>query len=304
MTVADLYRSVAQLGFEDGIEYEDGFVFAANRAILEVNQLRPTTSFYNLNHRPMKNKLTKPTFFPSLKEDELIFVCSDVKAYYFECDGSGAAYIELYDERSRTWQMIEMRALSSSGEFKPYKGFIRRGGEFVSGTVRLRFTGEYLYSVKNVAMYEHLYSKKEEDIPAFEAFTKYDVSKLVPDFLSFKNPPIEVDDGYRHLNQSFQIEDHRVLLLPYDGAGQYRVIYHRRPDPIVHSGALNEDDTVIDLDEELCALLPVLIASYIWMDDEPEKAQYYLSIYQSRVSYMLSHIKNPSPVIMRSSNGW
>lgn len=304
MTISELYRSVAQLGFEEGIEYEDGFVFAANRALLEVNSLRPTTSFCFINHRPMKNKLFKPTFAPSLKEDELIFECSDVKAYYFECDGSGTVYIELYDEKIRRWLLIGMRSLSSSGEFTPYKGFIQKDGEFVPGTVRLRFTGNYLYSVKNVAMYEYLYNNKEDDIPAFEAFTKYDISNIVPDFLSFKNPPIEVDDGYRHLNQGYQVEDHRVLLLPYDGAGNYKVIYHRRPRPIENDGALSEDNTVIDLDEELCSLLPILIASYIWMDDEPEKAQLYLSIYQSRVAYMMSYIKNPSPVNMRSTNGW
>ena len=304
MTVADLYRSVAQLGFEDSLEYEDGFVFAANRALLEVNSLRPTTSFCFINHRPMKNKLLKPTFDPVLKEDELTFECADVKAYYFECDGTGTAYIELYDKATRSWQKIGMRSISSDGEYKPYKGFIQKDGAFVSGTVRLRFTGAYLYSVKSVAMYEHLYSKAEDDIPAYEAFTKYDVSKMVSDFLSFKNPPIEVDDGYRHLNQGYQVEDNRILLLPYDDAGHYKVIYNRRPKPIKNDGGFSEDLTVIDLDEELCALLPILIAAYIWMDDEPEKAQYYLSLYQSRAAYMLSYFKNPSPVNMRSVNGW
>lgn len=304
MTVADLYRSVAQLGFEDSLEYEDGFVYAANRAILEVNALRPVSSSFYINHRPMKNELLKPTFEPALKEDELIFECFDVKSYYFECDGNGAVYIELLDEDSGTWRMIGMRSLSSSGEYKPYKGFIQRDGTFTPGRVRLRFTGDFLYSVKNMAMYAHLFSKSEDDIPAFEAYTKYDVTERVSDFMSLRNPPIEVDDRYRHLNQGYQVENGRLILLPYDGAGHYKVIYNRRPRPIENNGELASDMSVIDLDEELCALLPILIASYIWMDDEPEKAQYYLSLYQARAAYLEHKTVNPSPVNMRSVNGW
>ena len=304
MTVADLYRSVAQLGFEDSLEYEDGFVFAANRAILEVNALRPVSSSFYINHRPIKNELLRPTFEPALKEDELIFECADVKAYYFECDGSGAMYIELFDERTRTWQPIEWKTLSSSGAFKPYKGFIKKEGDFVPGRIRLRFTGEYLYSVKSVAMYKHILGKDEDDIPAFEAFTEYDVTEMVSDFMSLKNPPIAFDDEYRHLNREYRVENGRIILLPYDGAGHYRVIYNRRPKDIKHENSLSEDLTVIDLDEELCALLPILVAAYIWMDDEPEKAQYYLSLYQQRAAYLEHKTINPSPVIMRSVNGW
>ena len=304
MTVSELYRSVSQLGFEDALEYEDGFVFAANRALLEVNALRPRTSSCFINHRPLKNELLKHSFEPIEKTGELIFEAADVKSYYFECDGVGAAYLELFDGATCSWQKIDMRSLSSAGEYKPYKGFIKRDGVFVSGRIRLHFTGDYLYSVKSLAFYRNIFSKNESDIPAFEAFTKYDVSKLVADFMSLRNPPIEVDEGYRHLNQGYQVEDGRIILLPFDSAGHYKVIYNRRPRPIENDGALSDDLTVIDLDEELCALLPILIAAYIWMDDEPEKAQYYLSLYQSRVAYMLSSVKNLSPVVIRSANGW
>ena len=35
MTVSQLYNSVAQLGFEDSLEEDDRFIFAANRALLQ-----------------------------------------------------------------------------------------------------------------------------------------------------------------------------------------------------------------------------------------------------------------------------
>ena len=304
MTVSELYKSVAQLGFENSLEYEDGFVYAANRAILEVNALRPQSSYCVINHRIIANELAKPSFDPIEKTDELIFEASDIKSYYFECDGNGTAYIELWNDSSCSWSMIDMRSLSSNGEFKPYKGFIKNGGAFVSGRVRLRFVGNYLYSVKCVAFYRYIFSKEEADIPAFESFVRYDISKIVSDFMSLKTPPIEVDDKYRFLNQEYQVEDGRVILMPRDYPGVYKVLYNRLPRVLEDNGALSEDLTVIDLSEELCALLPILVASYIWMDDEPEKAQYYLSLYQSRASFIFSTTKNDMPVRIRHSRGW
>ena len=305
MTVSELYKSVSQLGFEDSIEYEDGFVFAANRAMLEVNSLRPQSSCCFINHRPLTNELLHHSFDPVEKTGELCFEAADVKSYYFECDGNGAVYLELYDPAALRWQMLDMKSLSSPGDYKAYKGFIKQGNAFVGGKrVRLRFVGEYLYSVKSVAFYRYIFSKDEGDIPAYEAFTRYDISKAVADFMSLKNPPIEVDDGYRFLNQEYHVEDGRIILMPRDYPGHYKVLYNRLPRPIVNDGALSDDLTEIDLPEELCALLPILVASYIWMDDEPEKAQYYLSLYQSRASFILSTKKNSSPVKMRSSKGW
>ena len=54
MTVSQLYNSVAQLGFEDSLEEDDRFIFAANRALLQVNAIRPVTSAYVINHKPME----------------------------------------------------------------------------------------------------------------------------------------------------------------------------------------------------------------------------------------------------------
>ena len=59
MTIADLYQSVAHLGFETSLEDEARFVYAANRALLQVNALRPATSIYMINHKPLENKIAE-----------------------------------------------------------------------------------------------------------------------------------------------------------------------------------------------------------------------------------------------------
>ena len=62
-------------------------------------------------------------------------------------------------------------------------------------------------------------------------------------------------------------------------------------------------DTVIDLEDELVALLPLLVAAYVWADDEPAKCEYYLSLYREQEAQIKSAIKNIEPVTV-TTNGW
>ena len=303
MTVAELYMSVAQLGFEDSLEYEDAFILAANRALLQVNALRPATRSYTLAHVPPENLIKGVGHAPFFKTNkELVFEATDAVAYYFEACGNGLIAIETKDE-SGEWRRIGDIPFSSTG-MTAYRGFIKDGTELVPGTVRLRAEGQYAYTLQNVAMYGYVFSDDEADIRAFNSHTAYDISTLVPDFMSLATPPIRAEDGFVYLNQGYDVENGRILLLPREQQGIYKVVYNRRPRAIESDNYAATDETVIDLDEELCALLPMLIASYIWADDEPEKAQYYLSLYRERASEIVAAARNPAPVTIKSVNGW
>lgn len=303
MTVAELYESVAQLGFEDSLEYEKGFLRALNRALLQVNSLRPATNVYVINHRPLKNELRSGSFSPIERTQPLCFEATDVKSYYFEACGVGYAIIEAKSEDE--WAQIGEVNFSSTAGFTAHRGFIKNIDEFVSGEVRIRFEGEYLYTVKNVAMYKHILSANEEDIPAYEPHTRYDISAIVGDFLSLACPPVIYEGAEaRYLDRYYDVENGRVILLPYNRPGIYKVVYNRKPRAVTEDELFGDKSTIIDLDEELCALLPVLIASYVWADDEPQKAEYYLTLYRERAADIESRVKNVAPVQMRSVNGW
>lgn len=303
MTVSQLYNSVAQLGFEDSLEDDNRFIYAANRALLQVNSIRPVTKAYIINHKPLENKIKSAGFEPIEKDEDLCFYAEDVKSYYFEADGSGTLYVEQQITPDGEWDRIMSAIEFATSGFEAKSGFIKKDGAFVSGQVRLRFTGKYIYSVKCVAMYSGRYSDNEEDIPAFEAFKGYDISKLAPDFLSLAKPPVVESDDITYLNQGYTVENGRVILLPYDKKGVYKVIYNKRPLVITSvNGAVN-DNTVIELDEDLCALLPLLVASYIWVDDEPEKAQYYMNLYRERAADIERRLYNATPIQI-NTNGW
>lgn len=303
MRVQELYEQVAGLGFEKSLEDEDWFYQAANRALLQVNYLRPAISSYVINHKPMKN-LVEGGFNPIERSEDLIYEAENAKAYYFQADGIGRVYIERLNTGTNNWVMVDTFEMTGARRFTEYSGFIRAGKEFITGPVRLRFSGEYLYSVKNVAMYEHIYSDNAADIPAYEAYTRYDMTALAEDFLTLSTPPITEDEEYKKLSGDYDVEGGRVILLPYSVTGCFKVLYNRRPKELIAKGLAQDDESLLDLDEELCSLIPVLIASYIWLEDEPDRAQYYYSQYQARAGEILARERNLSPVQIKSCNGW
>ena len=305
MTVKELYDSTAQLGFETTLESNDRFLYAANRALLQVNRVKPATSIYKLHHFPLDNLIEGEHFEPACKDKEaLIFVAENAKSYYFECNGNGALIIEKSTDGEQ-WNVIGDVTLSSpDGRFKEYKGFIRDGTDPADGFVRLRFIGEYMYFVQNVALYGSLFSADIKDVPCYARNVTYDIASLTNDFLTFVCPPIA--DAKRGeafvLNQDYFIEDEGKILIPASVKGVFDICYHRKPREITSEGLENEE--TIDLNEELCAILPNLVASYIWVDDEPDKAQYYLSLYREQVAEIAARGKDLRPFVYRNKTGW
>jgi hypothetical protein len=93
-------------------------------------------------------------------------------------------------------------------------------------------------------------------------------------------------------------------LLPYDKKGVYKVMYKRRPQEIINGGDATVDSARIDLDDELSYLMPNLVAAYIWAEDEPTLAEYYLSLYRERANEIRALAVNASPAIYKNVNGW
>lgn len=304
MTVSQLYNSVAQLGFEDSLENDRRFIYAANRALLQVNAIRPATNAYLINHTPLENKADNKSHQPIEVNGEVCFYAESPKAYYFEVIGNGAFVIQYED--NGIWTTIGSNDSLKSGV---YRGFIKKDTSFVSGKVRLKFSGNYVYYVRDVAMYDCLLSGNEKDIPAYGDYSCYDMSALVNDFLGLTSPPIieysSDNNPLKYLSEkSYDVENGRVILLSNTLKGFFKVVYNKRPKEIAPKGFVAEDTSVIDLDEDLAALLPLLVASYVWLEDEPEKSQYYLSLYNDRAIDIERRKKEATPIKMINVTGW
>ena len=305
MTVGELYNQVVELGFEESIEDVDGFYDAVNRAILQVNNVKPAIGYYVINHRPLTNLVPNPTFEPIAKTDDLTFEAQGAKSYYFEADGKGDLYVELYDDAEQSWRLIDNVKLDANHNFVAYKGFIKNDGAFVGGHIRLRFSGEYLYYVRNVALYDVLYSGDRKDIPAYEPFTRYDLRTLTGDFLGLYNQP--VSEGEEHATVvDYEVEDGSVILIPYAKGGLYKIAYYRLRRAVINEGD-TESTEEIDIDADLASIIPLLVAAYIWLDDEPQRSEYYMSLYEQRAgeirASLLASVRT-APVKMKNRNGW
>ena len=302
MTVGELYFHVSQLGFEVALESNDRFYYAANRALLQVNDLRPAIKSLVIDHKPLRNMISS-SFEPTERVSDTTYEANNAKAYYCEADGTGMLFVEKYDEATSRWEILNVHEMTSKKKFVAYKGFFKDSAGFVKGLVRLRFSGDYVYSTRNVALYEHIYSADVADIPAYEAYTRYDLKEIASDFLGFTSPPIVDDAEQTRLNQGYEVEG-STLLLPYDKSGVFKVMYKRRPKEIYNNGDATIDAEKIDLDEDLSYLMPNLVASYIWAEDEPSLAEYYLSLYRERAAEIRSFAVNTTPATYKNINGW
>lgn len=116
-----------------------------------------------------------------------------------------------------------------------------------------------------------------------EGYSSYPIK--FEDFLCFAPSPVSRDGKNLIFGQDYFIEDgteerEKILFLKTDARGDYRILYYRRLTPISDEN----ENAKIDLDEDICQILPLLIASYVWLDDEEEKSAIYRNLFYSEAS--------------------
>ena len=314
MKISELYAQVAALGFEDALESDKIFLGAASRALFEVNRIRPREASILINHAPPEN-LIEDSFEPITVKGELLFEAYAPKALYFEAQGAGTCRISEITEVSKTVDgkeiIEEVRTsldnpivISSPSSFGEYRVRIKKNGGNPPGRVEVQFSGEYAFSVRNVALYDVLYGPDDKDIPRRAQYTDYDMRELAEDFLEFKSPPIAEGEEYRKLSGDYDLEGGHKLLLPYDKPGCYKVLYKRRPRGISGGDLPKNSSEVIDLDEDLSALLAPLIAAYVFAEDEPSLSEYYMTLYRQGAAEIRTAARQSSVVRMINANNW
>ena len=299
MTIAELYNSTAQLGFETSLEDDRRFLYSANRALFQVAQIRPETRSIYVNHFPLKNEVREECY-DKYNTKIAEFHCVGAKSYYFEVSGIGRYDIEYLSDK--TWIPLFYANFDSKSAFEAKRGIINAGD---NADVRITIRSDYNFSVKNAAMYTTITSNDEKDIPPYGEYTEYDLRNFVDDFWSLSLPPILLgkDENEMH-SRDFCYDKGSVVRIPNSAIGVYKVVYNHAPRKIEDTGGYSTDQTVIDLAEDLCALLPLLIASFVLVEDEPEMANYYLNVYRERKAEMANSVRNLNPIRIYSRSGW
>lgn len=305
MKVSELYEQVSRLGFEDSLDDGKSFYHSANRALMQVGAIRPAVGACVINHNPLPN-LLGDNFLTVEGNDELIYEMDGAKAYYFEVDGSGSYVIQGYNDgengKDGEWINIGGDNFTSVGKFTPCRGLLKNF-EVTPRRARIVFTSGFRYRVRNIAFYDTVYSDNPEDVPAFEPYTFYNIADLAKDFLTFSSPPVHVDSGYDKMSIEYTIEGTNVVL-SNSFSGTVRVLYNRQRKPITYTVDATKDTKDIDLDEELASLMPLLVASYVWLEDEEGKAAYYMNLYRERVADIERRNRNHNSFRVKNIYGW
>lgn len=315
MKLYDVYKAVSQLGFEDslGDDGTTGFLYAVNRALIEINSLRPRRKHVTINHRVPTNLLfSDPTQIE--KTETLTFTAKNAKSFYFEVCGKGSYAISLLGTAEGTSTTVKSGSFDEKN-FTAIKGIITHNGAFIdtatsdnmtfSGDVELKFEGAYDYSIRNIALYDRVYSDKAEDVVPFTKRIPYKISDIVDDFERFDSSPLEAST-YKYLTDKYTVENQGTIYMPLEYPGAYEIGYIHKATLISMDASINDsvNSPLIDLDEDLASLMPSLVASYVWLDDEPEKAQYYYNLYTQRAIQIQSKDKDITPVLFQSTNDW
>jgi len=149
----------------------------------------------------------------------------------------------------------------------------------LSGKSHICFEGEYSYTVRDLVCYEALFGSEISDIPVFSREASYSLKDYAADFLTPCNVPT---DSAGNTVTGARVEGDK-LILPYTYSGEVTVPYKRAPREI----SADFPDDIIDVPADSETLLPLLTAAYLWLDDDADKAQYYMGLYRDGMDRLL-----------------
>lgn len=258
MTLNDIKAEVTALGFESEIENDTVFLTALRRALNIVYTERGVHKSVTIICNPVIPKELHEKI-AHRGNDAQCFPINGI-AYSFSVCGKGSFTV------SDALGDIEYRFDTPLAYF--------RG--FVSENAKITFSGEFCYTVYNLSVFECLPGDTEESIPYYRERVEYRISDYAPDFLSLAELP--TDRRAERIECAELCGD--TLILPYSFSGEVNLKYRSAPPTISNEDA----DKEIAIPREFLHLVSLLTASYVWLDDDVEKSQYYYSLYRDGIA--------------------
>lgn len=253
---------------------------ACNEAIAEcVKRSRPYIKTFEFTQYPalsLSGNGYKTVTFDG--EHEYIYEGDVGLAYYFEVDNISTVKVEVLENGEWiTKNTIENRK-SNPGKFVEYKGFITNPDK---KRVRLVFGGVIPYHIRNIAIYNKNYNvgdNKTDYIPDYKPYNVYDLSKLVKDFYKIEKLYHE-DELHELINRNdYVMQDDRTLIIDDKLTGNFILKYQPYPQKITLD---TDDDTKIQLEDEVALILPLYIASQLYKDDDIAMATMYRNEFET-----------------------
>lgn len=279
MTLNELKKEVLSLTFENELDSHEAFVFAANRALVEI---------YSEKERLETRKIHKACIIPNERYEKLthygkqkLDVTLSGRAFSFTAVGTGTLLFQ---------DGLSKETINFSGTNCEIKRKIN------TGTAILSFSGSLGFDIHNLTSFPSPLGESDEDVPVYSSFVKYDMQKIDPLFLSFFS---SITDANGQSIQCLKTVG-SAIFVPWDYEGEMNVSYRRLPRKI----GIDELDTKIDVSEECSHLLALRCAAYLLLDGNEGLAEYYLSLYKSGIALLKASKGSASSEKFLDVLGW
>jgi hypothetical protein len=183
----------------------------------------------------------------------------------------------------------DRRRITFSSERKIIKGLL-----YGEGTLTL--SGTHSYDIFGLALYSEPYFADSDDIPNSTDGASIDMKERVTDFLAFAGDI--TDENGRTVTEA-HLTDGKIFL-PRCFKGTVTVPYYRS----LTAPTLSDADAQIDLPKEYEMLLPLLCASYMLLDIDPEKAEFCRNAYDRASSELKKVLYTRTKNDYKDVNGW
>ncbi len=257
MTLNDIKKEVAHLGFESESAIDESIESALRRALATVYTEHGPMGIGRIYQTSPVPKKHIPVIVHNGRDGEVIEV--EGGSYAFVICGNG--YFEVSDKDGVRTE-----------EFNTQQSYVYGN---VNESAKICFKGEFRYTVYDLCVYEQIFAPGDVP-PRYADMREYDLQKYIPDFLSTLS--VAHDANGKTIEGSSVCSG--VLRVPYGYTGEIRLEYRKKAPEV----SINSPDEELGIPKELEHLIALVTAAYVWLDDDAEKAQYYMSLYRDGMS--------------------
>lgn len=286
-------NAVALLGFNPELSDEEEharFWASLNMVIPMVAQYAPVERSVEIAHFPAVPSYAEAAPLAKPYRGEVTVNVPNAAGIYFEVIGTGEAELS----RGGFTYHVTWSGVSS---YEPRRYLMRDilGGD---GDVSIRFYGELAYNVRHLCGYDVLFSDDSNDLQSSREWIPYDMDEIVEDFGEFAQDVLHLRD----LSQTpaYRLASRSVIELSSNASGCYEVRYYHRPA----TADADHEEVQLDLDPTLHHLVPLLVAHYLWMDDEPSKSAQYKANYDEQLALWRMRARPTAYPKVINATGW
>ena len=286
--------SFSQGGNETQSAANDDYLLAmaapANLAMRDLAGVCPIRRTLTVKQYQQENTVTSYTE----SDDGILIESNDAKAFYCQIDGVATVHFEFVQEDDT---IVRLDSVAVNNAFFAPVRYV-----YAQGT-RVRVLIEGNVRVKDYAFYDWEY-QRESEIPSPAEDRMYSVVELIESqnalpFLGFDEKPARLDE--MDVSGYVKFDGIDTLCIPCVIEGEIKLHYLAYPTPIT---ADTDDGHEIELCGEAADLIPLYIASVVYLEDDRNLAQFYRGEYYNRRNAVAKSAEILAADEFVTSSGW